>query len=85
MSSDASTGYSHQTVPQYPRTSSSACLHCERTILILLPTRLSSTHLLILVAPKLLGVFPSAHTCGSRQGLSWAYILHSACTCCHFF
>lgn len=57
MSSGGIISYSHQVGPDYPCVSSSSSLHCAHTALPLFLSHLSTTYVLILTVPELLGVF----------------------------
>lgn len=62
-------GYSQQTVPHYPRVSSSTFPHCAHTVLLLLLSLFSTIYLLIFVAPGPLGVFCPTHAMWWEAGV----------------
>ena len=49
-------GYSQQTVPHYPRVSSSSFLHCAHIVLLLFLFHFSITYLLFLMALGFLSI-----------------------------
>lgn len=62
MASEGKAGYLHQAVPLKPRVSSSTFLHSPQTVLLLFLFDLSTTYLLITVAPGSLDVSHSTDT-----------------------